>query len=189
MGTNIQSIANFYKDKDLSGLEIQTLIGKPPTLYYTIPQYSFNQLFPDNAPFQIFLLDTTAARYGHYVSTFITPTQIFYYDSYGLGGPDSYKQYTPYDQRYGPLLLNLLKSDPKKRPIVSNTVDMQSWKPNTSTCGRWSSLRIMYRHLDNEQFHSLFRNNSGAMSNKDILATILTLNALNDVPAYFESQK
>lgn len=186
--TSLQNIATYYTDRDLTGDEIQQLVGRPPVLYSDLPKYKFNTLFTKNQPYVVVLLQTKKINFGHYVACFVNDDAIYYYDSYGLGAPDTYRSYTPYDQQFDTLLKNILESDPQQRPIISNTVDMQKWG-RAQTCGRWASLRIMYRNLDNNQFHQLFVGNTGFISRPDYLATILTLNGLQDIPQYFAQNR
>ena len=186
---SITQIIEHYIDTDLSGTDIHQIIGKNPVLYSNLKSANFNQLFPSNSPYQIILLQTTNVNTGHYVAVIVNSTTIEYFDPYGMGSPDSYKQFTKFDQQYGSLLLNLLKSDPKGRPIISNDVDYQTRKNNVSTCGRWSCSRILYRTLNPNQFKALFNGNSGAINNKDFLITLMTLNLLNDVPEFYSHIK
>jgi len=183
---SITQIINKLIDTDLSGSDIYDLIKKQPFLYSNLTKTNFNTLFPASAPYQIILLQTENVNTGHYVAVIVKPTQILYFDPYGLGSPDSYKKYTKYDQQYGNLLLNMLNSDPRKRPIISNKIDYQTRNNSISTCGRWSCSRILYRNLTQQQFDGLFNGNAGALKNKDFLITLMTLNNLNDVPEYFE---
>jgi hypothetical protein len=185
MANSIENIVKHYTNRDLTGQEIQNLIGKPPVLYSDLSKYTFKTFFPASAPFQIVLLQTKAINFGHYVACFLTDNAIYYQDSYGLGAPDTYKSYTKYDEEYPPLLKNLLASDPQRRPVISNMVDYQKWG-KAQTCGRWAALRIIFRNLTNPQFESLFRGNTGFLSNPDYVATILTLNGLDNVQEYFE---
>lgn len=186
MATSIENIVKHYTDRDLTGVEIQNLIGKPPVLYSDLSKYTFNTFFPRNSPYQVVLLQTKAVNFGHYVACFLTDDAIYYQDSYGLGAPDTYKSYTKFDEEYPPLLKNLLATDPQRRTVISNTVDYQKWG-NAQTCGRWAALRILFRNLTNPQFESLFRGNRGFLNRPDYVATILTLNGLEDVQEYFEN--
>ena len=185
---SITKIVNHFIDTDLSNGDINDLIHKQPFLYSDLTKTTFTKLFPPSAPYQIFLLQTTDANTGHYVAVIVNPNNILYFDPYGLGGPDTYKQYTKYDQQFGTLLLNMLNSDPKKRPILSNKIDYQTRNNTVSTCGRWSCSRILYRHLTQQQFQALFTGNSGSIKDKDFLITLLTLNNLNDVPEFYNSK-
>lgn len=185
MATSIENIVKHYADRDLSGVEIENLIGKPPILYSDLTKYTFNTFFPRDSPFQIVLLQTKAINFGHYVACFLTDDAIYYQDSYGLGAPDTYKSYTKYDEEYPPLLKNLLATDPRRRQVISNKTDFQKWG-KAQTCGRWASLRILFRNLTNPQFESLFRGNQGFLNRPDYVATILTLNGLDNVQEFFE---
>ena len=185
MASSIEHITKYYADRDLSGEEIKNLIGKPPVLYSDLSKYTFKTFFPAESPYQIVLLQTKAVNFGHFVAVFLTSDAIYYQDSYGLGAPDTYKSYTEFDEEYPPLLKNLLATDPQRRPVISNNVDYQKFG-KAQTCGRWAALRILFRNLTNPQFESIFRGNHGFLSRPDYVATILTLNGLNNVEEYFQ---
>jgi len=188
MTHRIQGIVEYYSQRDLTGDEIKKMIGKQPILYSDLKNYTFNKLLSGAGDYQVILLQTKAVNIGHYVAVFISPDNknIYYYDSYGIGNPDTYKNYTPYDEPLPDYLSSILASDPKKRPLIVNHQDLQSWSRHTSTCGRWSSLRIQYRMLDNDQFDSLFRGNTGFLNRPDYVATILTLNALDNIQEFYK---
>jgi hypothetical protein len=188
MANRIENIVEYYSKRDLSGDEIKKMIDKEPILYSDLKNYTFNKLLSGAGDYQVILLQTKAINIGHYVAVFISPDDknIYYYDSYGLGNPDTYKNYTPYDKQLPDYLSNLLASDPRKRQLIVNNKDMQSWSRQSSTCGRWSSLRILYKTLNNDEFDALFVGNKGFLSRADYVATILTLNGLDDIQEYYE---
>jgi hypothetical protein len=184
-GKSIEDITRYYITQDLTGDDIQTLIGKPPIEYSQLQRMTFNQLLPDASPFQVILLQTKAANNGHWVALWADSKNINYWDSLGMGMPDSYKSYTPFDKQYPPLLANLLATDPRRRPIIANYKDYQQWSGTVSTCGRWSGLRIKLRALNNDEFDRIFEGNSGLLRNRDFVTTILTLVSLHDIRQAF----
>jgi hypothetical protein len=182
---SIENIVKDYTNRDLSGTEIEKITGgKSPILYSDLKNYTFTSFFPAIGSYNILLLQTKAVNFGHYVCCWLMPDCIMYFDSYGLGAPDTYKNYTPYDEELPNYLSMILASDPKKRPVVSNKIDYQKWG-KAACCGRWSALRTNFRGLTNPQFEEIFRGNHGFLNRPDYVATILTLWALNDVPQYF----
>jgi hypothetical protein len=187
MATNIESIVKYYVRKDLMGDEIKNLIGKYPVLYSDLKNYTLKKLLKGVGDYQVILLQTLTKLEGHYVAVFERPEGIYYFDSYGLGTPDSYKEYTKYDEQLPNYLSALLNSSGKN--IISNNYDYQSWNPGTSTCGRYSALRIHLRDLNNDQFHSLFiGNQSKFLNNPDFVVCMLTLTALNNINEIFSNK-
>lgn len=184
-GKSIEDITRYYITQDLSGDDIETLIGKPPIEYSQLQNMSFSKLLPDSSPFQVILLQTKQANNGHWVALWANDKNIMYWDSLGMGMPDTYKSYTPFDKQYPPLLANLLATDPRRRPIIANYKDYQKWSGQVSTCGRWSGLRIKLRDLSNDEFDRIFEGNSGLLRNRDFVATILTLVSLHDIRKVF----
>jgi hypothetical protein len=185
MATNIESIVKYYVKRDLTGDEIKNLTGKYPILYSDLKNYTLKKLLKGVGDYQVILLQTLTKLEGHYVALFERPEGIYYFDSYGLGTPDSYKEYTKYDEQLPNYLSALLNSSGKN--IISNNYDYQSWSPSTSTCGRYSAIRIHLRDLNNDQFHSLFiNNNSKFLNNPDNVVCMLTLTALDDINQIFD---
>ena len=185
MATNIESVVKYYVKKDLTGDEIKKITGKYPILYSDLKNYTIKKLLSGIGDYQVLLLQTLTKLEGHYVALFDRPEGIYYFDSYGLGPPDSYKEYTKYDEELPNYLSRILLTSGK--PIISNTYDYQSWTRSTSTCGRYSALRIHLRDLNNDQFHSLFiGNQSKFLNNPDFVVCMLTLTALNNINQIFE---
>jgi len=188
MATSIENVVKYYIKKDLTGDEIMRLTGKYPILYSDLKNYTFKKLLKGVGDFQVILLQTLSKVEGHYVAILDRNDGVYYFDSYGLGSPDSYKDYTAYDKQFPNYLSKLLKESGK--PIISNNYDYQSWNPSgISTCGRYSALRIHLRGLSNPEFHSLFvGNQSKFLSRPDQVVTILTLMALNNINEIFNEQ-
>jgi hypothetical protein len=187
MTNRIEAIVKYFSQRDLTGDEIQKITGKQPILYSDLKNYTFNKLLKGAGDHQTILLQTKAVNIGHFVCVFISPDDknVYYWDSYGLGQPDTYKNYTLFDEPLPDYLSSILASDPKKRPLIVNTEDYQSWSRGMSTCGRFSALRVNLRTLDNDEFSEMFRGNSGFLGRPDNVATILTLWSLNDIISYF----
>jgi hypothetical protein len=185
MATSIEQVVKYYIKKDLTGEEIRRLTGKYPILYSDLKNYTFKNLLKGVGDHQVILLQTLSKVQGHFVAVFERADGVYYFDSYGLGSPDSYKDYTKYDQQFPNYLSKLLRESGK--PIIVNNYDYQSWNPSTSTCGRYSALRIHLIGLNNVEFHSLFvGNNSRFLNRPDQLVTILTLTALNNINQIFD---
>lgn len=188
MATNIESIVKYYIKKDLTGDEIKKITGKYPVLYSDLKNYTMKKLLKGVGDYQVLLLQTLTKIEGHFVALFQRSDGIYYFDSYGLGSPDSYKEYTKYDQQFPNYLSQLLNASGK--PIIVNNYDYQSWNPGISTCGRYSSLRIHLMGLNNDEFHSLFIGNQSKFLNRpDYVVCLLTLTALNNINEIFDNNQ
>jgi hypothetical protein len=180
----LSNIIRYYKKRDLTGTEIERLVGKGPILYSDLGKYkNLDELLgPEN--YCIVLYQTSSRTTGHFVA--ITRNdftgQVSYNDSYGIKSPDEEIQYTPYDKPLPKYLTRLLQGT----DYISNNVDYQA-TGKVSTCGRWSSLFCLLRNLSQAQFRSVFKGNPGI--NSDDIATELTLLALNDISEYFFNQQ
>ena len=178
---SIETIVSHFKKRDLSGEEIQKLIGKPPVLYSDLRGKTLSQLFGKENYF-IVLYQTSSRTTGHYVA--ITKSDsglVRYADSYGIPNPDTELQYTPYDQVLPKYLSKLLDGV----DFESNRVDYQAKKSVISTCGRYSSLFCLFRNLTLSQIHEMYKMGKSAFLNDtDNLVTILTLIGLNDIQSY-----
>lgn len=186
MATSIESVVKYYVKRDLTGDEIKKITGKYPVLYSDLKNYTMKKLLKGVGDYQVIMLQTLSKIEGHFVALFERQDGIYYFDSYGLGSPDSYKEYTKFDESLPNYLSNLLNSSGKQ--IIVNNYDYQSWDPKTSTCGRYSALRIHLRDLNNDEFHSLFIGNSSRyLNNPDNVVTMLTLTALNNINEIFDN--
>lgn len=184
MTTSIENLTKYYIKRDLTGDEIKKITGKYPILYSDLKNYTLKKLLKGVGDYQVLLLQTLTKLEGHYVAVFDRTEGIYYFDSYGLGPPDSYKEYTKYDQELPNYLSRILSTAGK--PIISNYTDYQKWGNSVSTCGRYAALRIHLRALDNDQFYSLFINNqSRFLSNPDNVVSILTLTSLDNIIEFF----
>jgi hypothetical protein len=190
MSTSIESMVSYYTNRDLTGEEIMKITGKQPILYSNLVNYTFNSFFPKGAgDYQILILQTKAVNIGHYVLVFLTENNINYFDSYGLGAPDTYKNYTPYDEELPDYLSQLLARDPKRRPIISNYTDYQK-VGKSAVCGRYATLRAKLRNLNNSEFESIFIGNKSPFLNRpDYVVCILTLWALDDIREFFDTHE
>lgn len=188
MATSIENMVKYFTDRDLSGDEIYKMVGKTPVLYSDLDKYTFNKLFPKGVgDYQVIMLQTKMQNIGHYVLVYLRSNQIQYFDSYGLGAPDTYKNFTPYDKELPDYLSNLLASDPKKRPIVSNFIDYQKWG-KSAVCGRWACVRCILRQLDDDEFYSIFvGNQSRFLDRPDWVVCMLTLLSLNNITEFFDN--
>lgn len=178
--SNLQAITQYYKFQDLTGDEIQDLIGKYPILFSDLKNYKSIDDVLGKEGYAIILYQTSSRTNGHYVAiTRNDKGKIRYFDPYGIQGPLKEVQYTPYDQALPNYLQNLLNGV----DYEANTTDYESWK-KVADCGRWSALACKFRNLSLQQINGLFQN-VGFLSDKDNCAVILTLLALSDISKFF----
>ena len=178
---NIESYIKKYRNEDLTGEQIQSVIGSTPVLYTDLKNYnSIFDLLPKAAPYKIILIQVSSITSGHYVAIWLNyaSNTIYYFDSYG------YKVDKP-------ITLGLAKYDTTNHielyltklinasgcKLWENIVDYQSKKDvRISTCGRWSSTAIRLRNLFPREFGLLFKGNVNKYLNQpDNVITLLTL--------------
>lgn len=107
---------------------------------------------------------TKDASIGHYITVNRVNNGIIeHFDSYAIK-PDmelaqikdtspAFKKMTGQDHKY---LLNLYVKSP--HPISYNHYPLQSLSDDVATCGRFSVIRSLYRHMPLEDFAKLFLN-------------------------------
>jgi len=179
-------ITKYFVRRDLSGTEIQTLIGKPPVLYSDLEKYkSITQLLPKNSPYVVLLYQNTKFQ-GHYVSLFLDQDGcINFQDSYGYLPDEPINQgMLPYDAPLKRYLSKLIEASGLK--LISNKIDYQSSKHGYADCGRHASLRILLRNLSNEQYSKLMTKSVKTVPflTSDHIAVILTLSGLDDIEKF-----
>lgn len=118
------------------------------------------------------ILYETKQGYGHWCALLTRPTKvkgkiadIEHFDSYGMK-PDDELKYVPENYKVEggeeyPWLTYLLAkaTNPKTGRygrVIYNEYPLQKSKKDTSTCGRWCGIRIVFKHLSIEKFVKLF---------------------------------
>jgi len=161
-------------DKDLMDL----VAGKAKVvMYQQLPEFSDIEDFlaPHGA---VFLLYQSAAAFGHWVAVFKRGDTIEFFDPYGLFPDSELKWTTPelrpkfnMDHTY---LLRLLYLAPQRYQIVYNEHRFQKMDKKTNTCGRWSALRLHFRHLSLEDFVKKFDLKKTKSGLNDDIVTLMT---------------
>lgn len=184
-------ITKYFVRKDLSGTDIQTVIGRAPVLYSELTKYSsINKLLPKANPYVVILYQNTKYN-GHYVSLFIdNDGNLNFQDSYGYA-PDQPIQLgmLAFDEKLPRYLTKLIDSSGMK--LIVNKTDYQSKKhTNYADCGRHACLRILLRNLSNAQYNDLLMSNSrqNPFLSSDMVAVILTLPYLSDITKYYDDK-
>ena len=183
---SLQRIVEHYKMRDMSGKEIQNLIGKPPVLYSDLKNYKSLNALLGKENYAIILYQTSSKTEGHFVA--ITRNdytgKVRYADSYGIRTPDMEIQFTPYDKQLPRYLTQLLDGV----DYESNTVDYQSKKTGVSTCGRWSSLFCAFRNIPLASITEMMKMNQDSfLKDTDNIAVLLTLMGLDNIEHYLDA--
>lgn len=180
---SIETLVKHFKMRDLSGEEVENLIGKAPVDYASLGKYkNLNELL-GKENYCVVLYDTSSKGVGHYIA--LTRNEydgkVRYFDSYGIPNPDVELQFTPYDEQLPKYLTKLLEP----YDFESNRVDYQSKKSGVSTCGRFASIACMFRNLSLAQIQELFKTNkSDFLKDVDNTAVMLTMVGLNNIEDY-----
>ena len=112
------------------------------------------------------LLYQTERNYGHYASLFVShdnPNILIFYDSLGLT-MDKELKFSTFNARNmgGVAVLHLTHLINKsKYKVISNTKRLQKGLYDNQTCGRYASMRIVFRQMTNKQFNYVLSSNKG----------------------------
>lgn len=181
---SLERIVQHFKMSDLSGFEIEKLIGKPPVLYSDLKKYKSLDALLGKHNYAVILYQTSSKTTGHFVA--ITRNdetgKVRFCDSYGIY-PDGEIQYTEYDKVLPKYLTALLKDV----DFEYNTIDYQSKKSGVSTCGRFSSLFCIFRNLSLQAIQEMYKTNKSAfLQDVDNIVVMLTLVGLKDIQQYLQ---
>lgn len=154
------SILDKYKKVALSNFDLLELVegNAKVVLYPDMWKYSNidELLYPYNA---CFLLFETSPKFGHWCALIKYGDTVEFFDSYS-SYPDDTLQFIPDDfrktsnQNY-PYLTALLYECPYK--LEFNDKKYQSKNKNINTCGRHCACRILFKHLNLEEYDYLIK--------------------------------
>jgi hypothetical protein len=168
------------EEKSLSNSDILDLLnGKTKILTYT-ELTKYDDIDDILKPYgSCVILYLTKENYGHWTLIFKQkPYLLSFFDSYGYF-PDEEIKFVPeyfreVSKQNKPHLTALLYNATKKGYKVEyNEYKYQKKKSNVRTCGRYVVARLMFRHLDNEEFHKLLTKDK--RYNPDFYVTLLTV--------------
>tara|TARA_R110001592_G_scaffold127825_2_gene339829 strand:+ start:767 stop:1294 length:528 start_codon:yes stop_codon:yes gene_type:complete len=163
----IQNAENI--DLSLEDIKIITNNGCEVVVYHNLDQYnSIEQLLGEKGA--VILLFETKKNFGHWTAIFYQDenrNSIEFFDSYGFA-PDAELNYAKYDNT--PYLTQLLEKS--KLPMIYNTKKLQVFAHEINTCGRWTSLRVVFRNIPLHDFQRLFQRNK--YYNGDFFVSALT---------------
>jgi hypothetical protein len=173
-----QKVIDFYKDIALSDTDVLNLVdGKANIITYPA-LYKIKQIDQILQPFGCcVLLFEAQPHFGHWCCLLLTIDEdgqdsLEFFDPYG-GPLDSQIDHIPEPFRRQshqdvPYLSYLLVDSPYR--LSYNQYQFQKLKEGVKDCGRWSALRILFRHLPLEQFKDWFYG-----KNSDDIVTYLTM--------------
>jgi len=142
----------------LSGTEVENIVGRKARVipYHELPKYSsIEEVLGLNK--EVVILYESKYNVGHFVSLFIQPNNprnLIFFDPYGFY-PDYELNFAKYN--HIPYLTNLIKNS--NLNLLYNKYRLQEFSSDTNTCGRWSALRLRFKHYNNLQFSHLFTTN------------------------------
>lgn len=139
---NVMNLIN----KPLSSKDIADAIPGVTVLKY-------NELCSyDSLPLPLVVLYETEPNYGHWVAVLETPDGIEHFDSYGIIPDNELKWINPkFRSSSGQDVKCLLKMlYESRKPVNYNSHRLQG--RDSSTCGRWAILRILFSDLGSDSF-------------------------------------
>ena len=157
----------------LAGDDAEFLMkGRTPyifILYDDLAKYnSLDDLFGDDMAILILLqIKDGQSDIGHWICCFKNPTennQLYWFDPLGMGVEEE-MSITHEDRQ---LMTKLLKN----KKVVINSIKFQESKKDLNTCFRHVCCRVVFNHLNNEQYYSFI---TKSHYNPDEMVTLLTL--------------
>lgn len=175
---------------ELNQSDIKAILGSANIITYpNLRKYkTFDECFKQYDYFILFF-ETTNKDTGHWQTLFKDPNRpntIQFFDSYGLK-PSGDKNYIEKS-----ILIKLNEIKPYLPDLIDyfikvqngkfyyNTYQYQSWAGNVSTCGRWVSVRLLNKHLNDIQFYNFINNykRSHNLNSLDEVVCMITYNII-----------
>jgi len=181
-------MVNYYKGRDLSGVDIKTLTGRAPVLYSDLKNFSSIKELLGNFHFVILLYQTSAINTGHFVCLRENDEgSLSFSDSYGYKFDTETHLGATYDQRFPPYLTQLIAKD--GRVCDWNKYDYQRKSGAVATCGRYSAVFAMWRNLSFEEIKGIFTLNTDPWLNQpDNLVVVMTVLPLSNIREFFQQK-
>lgn len=132
------------------------------------PFKSFEQLFKGYKAAVILLIPETGnnPKAGHFICLLDHHTHVEHFDSYGLDVDEELKIT---QEHHISQLFNK-----EKRPMVTNTKQLQRFKNDINTCGRWVVSRILLSQMELREFLKLIES-LGPANDEEVTAMTLLL--------------
>tara|TARA_R110002153_G_scaffold212442_1_gene365075 strand:- start:4080 stop:4601 length:522 start_codon:yes stop_codon:yes gene_type:complete len=154
---------------DLSGEDIKNIVEHKLNLfsYHSLDRInSVEELIGEHKA--CIILYETKENFGHWVALFeIAPNTLEFFDSYGMK-MDEELNYAKYN--HTPYLSNIVNNS--NYSVLMNQTQLQVFKQDINTCGRWTALRLRMKNTKLKDFITLFTKNQ--MYNGDFWVSALT---------------
>jgi hypothetical protein len=185
---SLERLVSFYKTRDLTGEDIETLTGRAPIVYSDLKQFNSIQQLLGKWKFVILLYQTSSASNGHFVCLRESDKgELSFSDSYGYHWDTEQHFGARYDLNIPRYLSMLIEKD--GRDCTWNRFDYQRKAGAVASCGRWSSVFACWRNLSFDDIHNLFTQNSDAwLQDYDNAVVTLTLLPLHNIREFFEKR-
>lgn len=192
---NIEFIVKDLETHDLDTDDILKITnGKCEVIaYHELQKYKSIPQLLEKFGAVILLYETTKENFGHFTALYYNnENKLEFFDSYGFR-PDEELKYADYNLEFGvPFLSKLIKDyESGGKKIVVADKQVQVFKDDVNTCGRWTAFRIRYRMiLTLKQFYELFDNLK--MFKTDFAISMLTFALTENTDSltrYFKDKK
>ncbi len=158
MKGKILKFLNDIEQHELTGDEIKAQLGYPPILYEDLAAITtVDQLLQKGNGNSIIILYQQTRYSGHYTLLYRRENALCFFDPYGLKY-DSELQLLAFKNL--PHLTRILAG----QNCVSSRFPMQKYGSTIADCGSWTITRLRLRHLTDEQFAILFKENEASIS-------------------------
>ena len=144
---------NEIEQHELTGEEIKEQLGYMPILYSDLANIAnVEQLLARGNGTSIIILYQETQYSGHYTLLYKRGSSICFFDPYGLQYDSELKRL---NFNNAPHLTRILQGV----NCISNRFPMQKYGNRIQDCGSWCITRLKLRHLTDEQFGLLFKEN------------------------------
>jgi len=185
--TTCEKVVEFYKTRDLSGDNIDYLIGKAPILYRDLGKVKSIKELLGKEGYAVILYETSSRTDGHWVALYERFDGVLCFaDSYGLKY-DTEQQYAEYTAKLPRYLTQLIESS--GMDVDYNKVDYQNKSSRIATCGRYATFFCLFgQHMTFPEIQSFLMRNQDAFLTPDNIVTLCTLWGLGEIRHFFDRQ-
>lgn len=185
---SLERLVNFFKTRDLSGDDIETLTGRPPILYTDLKNFASIKQLLGKWKFVVLLYQTSSVTTGHFVCLRENDAgKLTFSDSYGFPYDSEQHFGARYDLDVPRYLTMLIKKD--GRDVECNTFDYQRKSGSVATCGRWSSVFSLWRNLSFQEIHTLFTMTTDPwLKDYDNAVVLITALPLHNIRDFFDKK-
>lgn len=182
-----EKIVKHYISVDLTGENIESLIGKPPVKYSDLKKYKNVKELLGKHGYAVILWQTDNEDTGHWVALYERFDGVLTYaDSYGLHWGQE-RRYAPYDAAEPHYLSKLIESSGMKTDWLKT--DYQRKGSGIDTCGRWSCFFSLFgKRMTFPEINRFLTSNQSSFLTPDAIVTITTLWDLNEIRHFFDRE-